>query len=327
MALGSIPPWLDVTPGMFVGAAEAGARAGTALAEQSQRAGEFSSEMALKNRSLDQSAAESAAERDLQEQKLTSGLAESGKERALQEKLSTRAQDLAQNRFNVGTALDQAHLGVQNAQLQLRGRQLDLAEKTKQAAADSASKVHDAASEFFAGIARGEKPRDLLSRNPLASKDPGVRQLVGEDFKAEQAKSATGRTGTLSYHAPAELGGTSPFSLSYPAGSPEAQAFLRSQTNVPPELRGGRRLVDPGILVNPGPQSGPRNIDPGMSVSPTPLSGPRMQDRGILVDPGNPESGRGDYSTTADVAAAYKAGQITREQAAQALKDQFGITQ
>jgi hypothetical protein len=239
MALGSIPPWLDVTPGMFVGAQEAGARAGTALAEQAQHAGEFAQEMALKNRSLDQSAAESASERALQEEKLKASLGEGTAERALKEKLSTQAQTLSQNRFNVGTALDQAHLGVQQAALQLRSRQADLVEKTKQAAADSAAKVHDAASEFFAGIARGEKPRDLLGKNPLASKDPGVRQLVGEDFKAEQAKAGTGRGGTLNYHAPAELGGTSPFSLSYPSGSPEAQAFLKSQTNVPPELRGG----------------------------------------------------------------------------------------
>lgn len=254
MAIDSIPPWLDVTPGMFVGAAEAGARAGTALAEQSQRAGEFASEMAFKNRSLDQSAQESAAERELQQQKLASGLSESAAERALREKLSTRAQELSQSRFDVGTALDQARLGVQGAALQLRTRQEALVEKTKQAAADSASKVHDAASQFFAGIASGKKPRDLLSLYPEASKDPGVRQLVGEDFKAEQAKkSAVGRGGTLSYHVPSELGASSPFSLSYPAGSPEAQAFLRSQTNIPPELRGGggtgRSVPRPGDVV------------------------------------------------------------------------------
>jgi hypothetical protein len=64
MALGSIPPWLDISPGMFLSAAEAGARAGTALAEQNQRAGEFSQEMALKKRSLDESAAEAGAELD-----------------------------------------------------------------------------------------------------------------------------------------------------------------------------------------------------------------------------------------------------------------------
>jgi hypothetical protein len=154
----------------------------------------------------------------------------------MRERLSGQAQALSQNRFNVSNALAQAHLGVQNATLQLRARQEDLNEKTKMAAADSASKVHDSASEFFGGIARGEKPRDLLAKYPLASKDQGVRQLVGEDARAERTGNA-GRTGTFSYHAPAELGGTSPFSLSYPAGSPEAQAFLKTQTNVPPELR------------------------------------------------------------------------------------------
>src|SRR6266550_5607188 len=46
MALDSIPPWLQVTPGLFTSALEAGARTGLALTEASQRAQQMAEQRA-----------------------------------------------------------------------------------------------------------------------------------------------------------------------------------------------------------------------------------------------------------------------------------------
>src|SRR5688572_23377688 len=60
MAIDSLPPWLNVQPGFFTQAIEAGARAGLGVAELNRRADEFAAAQVERNARAQERAAEEA---------------------------------------------------------------------------------------------------------------------------------------------------------------------------------------------------------------------------------------------------------------------------
>lgn len=186
MALDTIPPWLNITPGLYLSAMEGGARAGEAAAGLDERKRESNQEFTLNSQRLAQQQENQGRELDLAGQKLTTGIQESAAERALRERLMKSQQDFNQKKFDVGTQLDSASLGVRRATLDLQREKANLAETKQTHDLEQKSQIDDDASGFWSDVA-SKTPADVLAqKHPLALKRKDIQQYLTQHAIAER---------------------------------------------------------------------------------------------------------------------------------------------
>jgi hypothetical protein len=173
MAIDSIPPWLNVAPGDFTQAMEAGTRAGLELTNIRQRGDIAANELAERHD-------ENQAQQSLAQQKLGIEQQESAAERALRQNLQQHAQELAQQKFGTQVALREAGQQIQNARLQASMQEAKVNELLR-AKAEENQKAHWTQEEAdrASGLDLGQKRLALEEKKAAATKaGGGVRESV-----------------------------------------------------------------------------------------------------------------------------------------------------
>src|SRR5579872_2537046 len=208
----ALPPWLDVSPGLFVGAAEAGNRnalerqnqmqaAQQAGMERQQQAAALAAQQKLAQQKLDQTTAENAADRALQigmekskegieTKKLAQEAAESAAEIASREKISGQQQNFELKKFQSGLDLDQA------AQ-RLNQSKFDFEKAQKEHVATNLAAAKKAAADILGSFDPNKPIGPLLSTHPEAAQDKDFMsfakshdtQLAIRDRQMEAAKA------------------------------------------------------------------------------------------------------------------------------------------
>lgn len=184
MALDQIPPWLDVTPGLFVNAMHSGAQVGAELAGQGLHGRQIDLQADAQDKDFQLARQKQAAQESQFGQKLGVEMSESEADRALKERLAKSQQDYANKKFSTQTGLDEAALNLRGAQLDLQNKHEQFQEVAKQTAAKKTSDIASAASDFWKDVSDGMTSQEAITKNPQAGFDPAVRQHISQDAVA-----------------------------------------------------------------------------------------------------------------------------------------------
>ncbi len=175
MALGEIPPWLNVSPSLFLQATEAGNRARLGGAELEERQRESlaneanqSARLGLQrlsmNKDLGLAEQREGFNEDLSNRKLAMSQQETDADRELKRELALNAQNVAQKRFDIQT-------GIQQASLDLRRSQDMFQNSLKTLAVDRMAKAKDAEAEILQDYDPDKPLSPMLADHPEAMAD------------------------------------------------------------------------------------------------------------------------------------------------------------
>jgi len=201
MALGSLPPWLDVTPSSFVQAGQEGANAGIASAHLQQSADQHSAQLGMEAQRLRQQGAAEAA-RLSQQEHLAMMEAQARKEIADQDFQRQQQKQLITNAYR------QSQLGLEKSRLEQKQALADAVDREKAMtyAQESALAQHIAAGgDMATGLAKFPRARGIAGAlktqqeselgPPIATKIPGVGTVVNQKgTKQTHFVSDTSRT-------------------------------------------------------------------------------------------------------------------------------------
>lgn len=208
MAIGTIPPWLDVSPALYQRAIESGAQAGLGLARLRDASRESALARAERDAELNQrlsfAADEAAQNRDLRREALGQQLSleqtrGERQDRNFDESLGLRKAQIDLGRERLGAQMDLGRERLDDlntyrgARVDLAGRSLDLAEQSKSPAGKAATiesariaRIRKMISTYRA-FANGSRA-SAETLGPLAQ--PGLKDKYTADAAGYDAKAA-----------------------------------------------------------------------------------------------------------------------------------------
>lgn len=221
MALGSLPPWLQISPRDYLLATQAGVQAGHAIAESTQRAWEQEQQMRM------------AEER--QKTQLAQQAIENAAQRLAADRLEQYRQSEVANR--------KAELGIQQQGLGLRGEGLDIQrQKIEDLSKSNQQKIIDAEQR------QKDRQTQVDFMNQMREREAERRDREFERREKESERSRQGHfinKDGVDYVIPP--GGTN----AIPVNFPEDKKDSGPSTLLPNLLKAGGGLLRAGLGVNP----------------------------------------------------------------------------
>lgn len=160
--MATLPPWLDVTPQLYAGTAEAGLRAGLTAADQREHAREFNEELGFKQDQAAQNAALSAQEMQMKGLQMKMQLAQFMQNMKQQNLENSLKVDKFQSDKNIAEQTLAVDKHFKEQQMAWRDQQVQMAQQKQQQAAQVAAGKFAAQQEASQRIAGGEDAAKVL---------------------------------------------------------------------------------------------------------------------------------------------------------------------
>lgn len=224
MALGSLPPWISVSPRDFLLATQAGVQAGHAIADSTQRAWEQQQQMQMDQQKLEEAATEKRQQQGALSQYRAAQLAELERGLGLQEQgLKQRTQgaaerlslaelraadsekfrdlshSLKQSEYERKKSHDEAMTAISQGRLDQAATRLN----------DAQNKpiYHEIAGDLYKILPDGQATKVTIPKEPTTPEAPGLLHQLGSAFglihdtpsapKRIKVRGPAGQTGTV----------------------------------------------------------------------------------------------------------------------------------